>query len=330
MKIVAGLAAMLLTVGVSTAAIAVPETPTGQSRTAPLDAGPLHILLSNDDGVGRGGLPQLQKALCEAGHDVTVSAPASNQSGGGGSMTGSGTLKVVAKGPACDDGRGATYAVHGTPADSVLFALTVLKADPDLVVTGINPGQNIADAMSLSGTIGAAMIAAKQKIPTISVSVENDAEDFRRNGNLQQTDAAMPDAAAYTTNLIRHIETRSSRGAGLPEGLFLNIAYPVVLDENGQHDASLVKGTRVTRVGDYAVLGGLGKFSLTGQEGNTSWYDVSTPGFCRVQFDCPAETVRNADSTALEGGFVSVTPLETGFGAEKQGAIVGLLGGFDG
>lgn len=340
MKLVACVAAVSLTVvGLSAAAVATPERSVVSKSASPSPAaavetvpkgGSLDILLSNDDGLDRGGLPALQEALCAAGHRVTVSAPASDQSGSGGSFTGSGALEVESKGAACEDGRGQTYAVHGTPADSVLFGLHMSEEEPDLVVTGINPGQNIAGAMSISGTIGASMISAKAKIPTISVSVELDAEDLERNGDTGQTEAAMPDAARYTADLVRHLTQRHGRDARPPKGLFLNIAYPVVLDENGRHDPDLVGGTRVTNAGDYPVLAGIGDYTLSKKEGRTSWYDVGAPGFCRLQFDCRRETVRGADSTALERGFVSVTPLETAFGASKRGTLRRVLRGFRG
>lgn len=340
MKLVACVAAVALTVvGLSASAVATPEEPavTRTSASSPAAAvktvpkgRSLDILLSNDDGLGRGGLPALQEALCAAGHRVTVSAPATDQSGSGGSFTGSGSLKVETKGAACEDGRGQTFAVHGTPADSVLFGLFAADEEPDLVVTGINPGQNIAGAMSISGTIGASMISAKEKIPTISVSVELDAADLERNGSTDQTAAATSDAARYTADLVRHLATRHGRHTGLPRGLFLNIAHPVVLDEDGRHDPDLVRGTRLTKAGDYPVLAGIGDYTLSKEEGRTSWYDVGTPGFCRLQLDCPPETVRGADSTALELGFVSVTPLETAFGADKRVALRRVLRGFRG
>jgi 5'-nucleotidase len=288
---------------------------------------PLRILLSNDDGVGQGGLPALQEALCKAGHEVVVSAPSANRSGNGGSITGSGTIDVLQSTTPCGSGSVPTYAVSGTPADSVLFGLTVMP-DPDVVVTGINPGQNIAGAMSISGTIGASMASAKQGIATISVSVENDAEDLARNGNLGQTTAALPDAADYTARLINRLAARAHGRELLPAGLLVNVAYPVVLDARGKHDPSLVKGTRVTNAGTYPVLGGFGQYKLVERDGNVSTYSVSSPGFCRLQFECPGETVRNADSDGLEAGYVSVTPLETHFGAESErGTVTRLLRG---
>lgn len=137
------------------------------SASAP-PARALRILVSNDDGVAAAGIDALVNALiAEPDVTVTVVAPAENQSGSGGNTT-PGTL--IASGATTASGYAAT-AVQGFPADAVIYGLTtVLKARPDVVITGTNAGQNIGPSIDLSGTIGAARAAAQRGIPALAVS----------------------------------------------------------------------------------------------------------------------------------------------------------------
>ena len=127
----------------------------------------LEILLTNDDGVGGEGIDLLAQELQSLPNaEVTVVAPAENQSGSGDNST-EGDVQF-------DDsqlisGIPAT-AVEGTPADSVNIALQELALEPDLVVSGVNEGQNIGTLIDLSGTVGAAATAARQGVPAVAVS----------------------------------------------------------------------------------------------------------------------------------------------------------------
>ncbi|OAA27150.1 5'-nucleotidase / exopolyphosphatase / 3'-nucleotidase [Frankia sp. EI5c] len=98
---------------------------------------------------------------------VTVVAPAANQSGSGGKTT---TPTPAHRDATTASGVAAT-AVDGFPADSVLVALDVLGLHPDLVVSGINQGQNLGPVVDLSGTVGAARAAAARGIPAIASSL---------------------------------------------------------------------------------------------------------------------------------------------------------------
>lgn len=127
----------------------------------------LRILVSNDDGVDGEGLEVLVEALAATpGVEVTVSAPAENQSGTS-DMT---TDGEVATAEAEVAGVEAT-AVEGFPADAVLEGLAGEgDAQYDLVVSGINEGQNIGSIEQLSGTVGAARTAARNGVPALAVS----------------------------------------------------------------------------------------------------------------------------------------------------------------
>lgn len=131
---------------------------------------PFQILVTNDDGVGAPGIDALVEGLREVkGVKVTVISPAENQSGSG-SKTTPGTL--VTTETTTTSGYPAV-AVQGFPADSVIYALDQggAKKTPDVVISGINEGQNLGLlADEVSGTVGAAKAAAARGIPSLGVS----------------------------------------------------------------------------------------------------------------------------------------------------------------
>lgn len=128
---------------------------------------PLTILVTNDDGVGSEGIDLLVNALAELPDvEVVVVAPAENQSGSADVTTG-GTL---VRNDATTASGTPAVAVVGEPADSVVVALDELGIDPDLVVSGINEGQNIGPLSAISGTVGAAKVAARMGVPAVAVS----------------------------------------------------------------------------------------------------------------------------------------------------------------
>jgi 5'-nucleotidase len=139
--------------------------------TEPEAAGPLEILVTNDDGVEGEGIDALVAALVELPDvEVTVVTPATDQSGTGDDTSPS---PPAATGTTLASGHEAV-AVAGFPADAVVHALTTVFAGsdpPDLVVSGINAGQNLGPvAAELSGTVGAARTAARAGVPALAVS----------------------------------------------------------------------------------------------------------------------------------------------------------------
>jgi 5'-nucleotidase len=127
----------------------------------------LEILVSNDDGYNAAGLDAAVQALiARPDVHVTVSAPATNQSGSGGKTTPGG---VTADARQTLSGYPA-QAVNGFPADAVLYALNTMHVNPDLLVSGINDGQNIGPLIPISGTIGAARVGGRDSIPAVAVS----------------------------------------------------------------------------------------------------------------------------------------------------------------
>lgn len=137
------------------------------AAAGPAAAAPLRVLVTNDDGVHAAGIDQLTTALlAEPDVQVTVVAPATNQSGTGGCTT-AGTLQGTAT--TTRSGYPA-YGVKGTPADSVRYALDTRGATPDVVISGINDGANLGPVSDLSGTVGAARAAAKRGLPALATS----------------------------------------------------------------------------------------------------------------------------------------------------------------
>jgi 5'-nucleotidase len=135
---------------------------------------PARVLLTNDNGIDDPKLVALARAFAQRA-EVWVVAPNSDRSGSGAylTVTRTGRLSVERR----DLGEGITaYAVDGYPADCVVLALAGMMrtALPDLVVSGINGGENLGEAWLGSGTIGAARVAALAGIPAIAVSGLND------------------------------------------------------------------------------------------------------------------------------------------------------------
>jgi len=130
---------------------------------------PLHILVTNDDGVAAPGIDAIVEALRKVPDTtVTVVAPAKNQSGAG-SKTTPGTLTATDTTTA---GGYPAKAVNGYPADTIAYALDQHGIDtrPDLVISGINMGQNLGVLIDVSGTVGAARAAARRGLPALAVS----------------------------------------------------------------------------------------------------------------------------------------------------------------
>jgi len=140
----------------------------GERETTTTEAPqPLQILVTNDDGVGAEGIDVLVEALRAVdGVEVTVVAPADQQSGTGGSVT----EGPVETNEATTASGYEARAVDGFPADTIRVAFDELSLTPDLVVSGINEGQNLGPLVDISGTVGAARAAARRGVPALAVS----------------------------------------------------------------------------------------------------------------------------------------------------------------
>jgi 5'-nucleotidase len=145
--------------------------PASDASTAPVqEPEVLRILVTNDDGVGADGIDAIVQGLLTLENvEVTVVAPLENQSGTGGSTT-DGDLVVT---DATTKSGYPAKAVAGFPADTIVWAIDRGGIDfvPDLVVSGINSGQNYSsEIIPISGTVGAARAAAARGIPSVAIS----------------------------------------------------------------------------------------------------------------------------------------------------------------
>ncbi|MCA3630206.1 MAG: 5'/3'-nucleotidase SurE, partial [Methylobacterium sp.] len=125
----------------------------------------MRILVTNDDGIHAPGLAVLERIAREISDDVIVVAPETDQSGVSHSLSLNDPLRLREISPK-------HFAVKGTPTDCVIMGLRhVLKGKrPDLVLSGVNRGQNVAEDVTYSGTIAAAMEGTLLGVPSIALS----------------------------------------------------------------------------------------------------------------------------------------------------------------
>ena len=178
----------------------------------------MRLLLSNDDGYRAPGLAALAEALAGLG-EITVVAPEGNRSGASNSLTLDRPLRVSTVGEH-------RFAVDGTPADCVYLALTtLLEAPPDLVISGINAGENLGDDVLYSGTVAAAMEGCLLGMPALAFSLASpEPRDYARAASI---------ARALVEKVMRE---------GMAKDWLLNVNLP------GGAEATLAQA-RVTRLG---------------------------------------------------------------------------------
>ncbi|MBT3340313.1 MAG: 5'/3'-nucleotidase SurE [Planctomycetes bacterium] len=171
------------------------------------------ILIVNDDGIDTPGIAALAQSLATLG-DVYICAPDGNRSGASHSVTTAATtMRLTAREiPFATE----SWALDGTPSDCTTYGLLKLgKADFDLVVSGINRGNNVGDVAHYSGTIGAAVEGALRGVPSIAVSADHRQTDYAACANVATQLAAQL--------LAGNGESRVVYSINLPGG---------VLDEN--------------------------------------------------------------------------------------------------
>ena len=246
---------------------------TGASAPAATSQQPYRILVTNDDGVRAPGILAVAQALQSLG-EITIAAPAENQSGKGHSIVTSDPIfvdQVTLTGGL----RG--FSIIATPATCVKVGVRALMSSrPDLVVSGINRGYNLGMVTYVSGTVGAAREAALMGIPAIASSLSADETNY----------AAAAEIVRQVAELVRQ--------RGLEAGVLLNVNIPP-----GPQTA--IQGLRVTR---QSAQSGEERFeeqrSPTGRRMFWSiWKD-------------PTGDVEGTDVWATDHGFAAITPLRAG------------------
>src|SRR5271166_3551818 len=185
----------------------------------------MRILLTNDDGIHAHGLKILESIARELSDDVWVVAPESDQSGVAHSLSLSDPLRLREISPR-------HFAVKGTPTDCVIMGVRKIMADnrPDLVLSGVNRGQNVAEDITYSGTIAGAMEGAILGVPSIALSQAY-------GGAMGRTAIAWGATETHAAPLIRRI-----LAAGIPPGGLVNVNFPPC-------GADEIKGVAFTRQG---------------------------------------------------------------------------------
>ncbi len=172
-----------------------------------IDLASARILISNDDGVNAEGIALLERIARSLSDDVWVVAPEHEQSGAGHSLSLHKPLRIrqVAE---------RRFAVDGTPTDAVLLGVMEVMKDkrPDLMLSGINRGSNLAEDVTYSGTVSAAMEATLLEIPSIAFSNQ------LAGG---QVNWAVPEH--YTAGIIRALA-----GTTIPHDRLINVNFPAV------------------------------------------------------------------------------------------------------
>jgi 5'-nucleotidase len=238
---------------------------------------PAHIVVANDDGVDSPGIAALVDVLAaDPGYRVTVVAPADKQSGQGHALVISSEIRAwrhdsIAGCP--------TWAVDATPATVVGVALSALLADdpPQLVVSGINRGENSGRTAWYSGTIGAAREAVLEGVPAVAISLQL---------NWSNPEPDFEGAARWAKPVIDAV-----RDHGLPAGVLLNVNVPL--------EVSAIRGYRIARMG-------LARDEINGYE---VVREEDGALFLRGKWSPPTEDAPGTDTEALLAGWVSLVPL---------------------
>jgi 5'-nucleotidase len=236
---------------------------------------PLRILVSNDDGIHAPGLDIAEQIARALSDDVWVVAPETEQSGSSHSLTITLPLRLRQVTPR-------RFAIQGTPTDSVMLAVIHLLKDhpPDLVLSGVNRGYNIADDVTYSGTVAAAMEGVALGIPSIALS-----QDFsERDDPREHWDCA----ARHGPPLIRRLLE-----IGWPDDVLLNVNFPDRPAEAVREVTVTTQGTR-----DQSMLRVDERIDARG-------HPYFWVGFKRII----ADPVLGTDMHAVHEGRISVTPL---------------------
>ena len=238
----------------------------------------MRILITNDDGILAEGLWTLVRELKNIAQ-VTVVVPDRERSGIGTAVTLRQVLRVQKVNPRVPEIE--TYSIDGTPSDSVLLALGKLVKDRiDLVISGINQGQNLGEDVHISGTVGAALQGNLYGLPALAIS--------SAHGNSHSLDIAAK---------VAMLLVKKMAASPLPTNIFLNVNIP------GLEPTSKISGVKITRLARESHINTIEK----GDDGRQEYYWL-----LRREMD---ETEKSQDSKtdigAVKEGNISITPLNT-------------------
>jgi 5'/3'-nucleotidase SurE len=255
-------------------------------------AQPLNILLTNDDGYTSPGIMAMKEALVAAGHNVTIVAPLENQSGKGASVVSAQWINIIRQAPG-------VWSVENTPAVAANAGISLILKDnpPDLIISGLNFGQNIGRSTSVaSGTVCAALQGVFAGIPAIAASVGIDFDEYYDEPiPFPSTFAAFEPASQFIVETIAELQRTSRDGRILPEDLMLNIVFPIPYDQ--------IEGVKFTK------LGKLSAGALTFIDYNNVIPDGGGPVMMGREFFSGPDPVAGADTDAYWDGYISISVL---------------------
>lgn len=235
----------------------------------------MRILLTNDDGIRAAGLATLKQIADQLSDDVWVVAPAQEQSAASRGVS----LHNPIMTRQLDD---KTYSVEGTPTDCVIVAMREIMRDnpPDLVLSGVNRGQNLAEDIGFSGTVAGALQGMQMGVPAIALSL---AYGFRKGSRL-----AWETPLAHAPRLIESLLDK-----GWSKNVAFNINFPDV-------DPDDVKGVHVTTQGSRDFqMSGLDKRDHP-RGGHYYWLTYGA---------AKSNPNSGTDLRAVYDGYISVTPI---------------------
>lgn len=238
-----------------------------------MDLSHLRILVTNDDGINAEGIKVLEAIARELSDDVWVVAPEQEMSAASHSLT----VHVPLRIRKVEEKR---YAILGTPTDSVLLAATEICRDKriDLVLSGVNSGSNLAEDITYSGTVAAAMEATLLDIPAIAFS------NYYHKEGVFDWEAPRKMAAALVRKLMQ---------AGWPKGSLINVNFPGL-------PVAQVKGVKLCPQGRRKIGE---KISKHQDPKGRDYYWVGLAGAE------PYSEQPEADYQQCKQGYVTVTPL---------------------
>lgn len=248
----------------------------------------MRFLLTNDDGIYAQGLASIKQALEEIG-EVMVIAPVTEQSAVGHAITISDPLKVI---PIHRSGQFYGYGITGSPADCVKLGVSsLMEQPPDIVVSGINRGENVGINVLYSGTVSAATEALILGYTGVALSVDNYLNpDYRA-------------ASVFGARLAASLTTRTS-----PVPLALNVNCPSC----PIHE---VKGVKITRQGDSRIMDNFVK--RESPRGTVYYWQA---GLTQIMDDGD-----DTDAVCLKKRMISITPIHYRLGQDSGSVILNGL-----
>ncbi len=236
----------------------------------------MRILVTNDDGIHAAGLKVCEEIARALSDDVWVVAPETDNSGVSHSLSLNDPLRLREVGPR-------HFAVKGTPTDCVIMAVRHIISEhkPELVLSGVNRGQNVAEDVSYSGTVAGAIEGTVLGIPSIALS--------QAYGPGNRDNPPWDTGRHFGPDLIRQV-----LAAGIPRGSLVNINFP-------DCHVDAVQGTSVTAQGrrDQDMLRIEPRFD--GRSNPYYWIAFSRKG--------RPNAADGTDLSALASHRISVTPL---------------------